>query len=95
MLKLKLKSFYNNKAPVHEKYVMKALSQDEGLELEYKGDKMTIPHDEINKRITFYSRPMPDKYKNTVYRLAYFNWVPDNAKKVVEKPVDNPQLKLL
>lgn len=75
---------------IAERYVPEARMV--GVEITYKGEKMALKSDEVDKYFRFIGkREYPDKKTGLLYKLAYFNWSPKKEIKQDEKvPIVTP-----
>jgi len=87
----KVKTIWQGKAGLHEKYIKEALEKAEELELlyagtqaQYKNQRMTIAPEQLRSG-EIGKEAYPEKHGEGFYRLIYFKWTPDK----------NPQGKLL
>lgn len=83
MIELNIKTLYQGRAAVHEKYIKQAKRQGTGLKLyryfnighKVKEEVMIIHKDFVEKMIVERKGPFKDNYKKTTYYLCYYNWV--------------------
>jgi hypothetical protein len=84
-IKLQIKSLYNGKCAINEKYLKKAIKERMGIVfLRYipsgnamKEESMTIPYDELEKRMAYKAGPFKDRFSDKSYKLCYFTWLLD------------------
>ena len=79
MIKIKIKSVWQGKIGIRDKYVNQALRKKEGLEITCQGEFMIIPTEKIEEKITGKSKEhFKDKFSEEWHYLIYFNWKPNN-----------------
>jgi len=77
MIKLKVKSTWQGKVGIRDKYVQQALDEKKGLEITCQAEIMIIPAEEVQKRIVAKSdRPFRNKFGKGYHYLIYFDWKP-------------------
>lgn len=77
MIKVKVKTIWQGKVAVRDKYIDEAKATGQGLIIAHKGASMVIPNDEIGNLITGYSeRFFADRFSDKKHQLVYFNWKP-------------------
>lgn len=79
MIEIKVKSIWQGKVGVRDKYVEEALKDNEGLAIKHEGKVMTIPNEKIAGLVVGKSeQPFKDRfYPYTPHYLIYFLWKPD------------------
>lgn len=85
MPKVELKSVWQGKAAIPEKYIREAVESGEDIVIHCRkeGATMTIPAEHAEKRVIFFSKnTFQDKFGEGLYRLAYYNWKPDADNKL-------------
>ena len=82
-MKKPIKSIWQGKIGLHEKYIKECLQKEDGMELTYTGrepqydlQRMTISQEHIRKGIMG-KEMFPERHGTGFYRLIYFEWVPD------------------
>lgn len=77
MITLKVKSTWQGKVGIRDKYVQQALDEKKGLEISCQSEIMVIPAEEVQKKIVAKSAcPFGDKFGEGYHYLIYFNWKP-------------------
>lgn len=79
MIKVKVKTLWQGKVGVRDKYVNACREQEQDLVVVHGGGAMSIPHYDLDRRTHGVSREVfKDVHsKNTVgHRLVYFLWKP-------------------
>lgn len=80
MVTKRVKSLWQGKVSIHEKYIKKAIDERSDLEIVYNDEVMTIKNEDLqNKIIARSETPFVDKYSNESYWLYYYTWKPDLA----------------
>jgi len=75
MIKLNVRTIWQGKIGIREKYIRLADEKKEGLEIWHEGSLMEIPFDKIKEKIVTRSeRPVLDKFKGEWHYLLYFEW---------------------
>ena len=74
MINLKVKTLWQGKIAIRDKYVEKAKETNQDISVEFLGKKMTIPVNEINNLIVGRSAPQTDYFSNASHKLIYFKW---------------------
>lgn len=78
MIKLNIRTIWQGKVGIREKYITQAYEQKEGLEIWHEHSLMEIPCDKIRERIVSRSeRAVLDKFKGQWHYLLYFEWKPN------------------
>jgi len=103
MIKLKIKSVWQGKVGIHERYITQARERREGLTFIKGIDVMEIPYGSIKEKIIGKTdRPFKDRYSRNFYHLYYFQWTPDSlkqedlfAKKIIMDEQDYKVLKAM
>lgn len=85
MIKLQIKTLFQGKIGIREKYIHQANEKKEGLEIWHQSSLMEIPFDKIQEKIVMRSeKPVFDKFKGEYHYLLYFEWRPSvNQKKLL------------
>lgn len=77
MISVRVRSIWQGKVGIRDKYIGKALTDGEGLEITHQSGIMIIPAGEVQKRIVSKSeRPFPDRFGKGWHYLFYFEWKP-------------------
>ena len=78
MISVKVRSFWQGKVGIRDKYVKRALQGNESLEILYKNEGvMIIPAEKVQEKIVAKSeKPFQDKFGDKWHFLYYFNWKP-------------------
>lgn len=77
MIKLKVKSIWQGKVGIRDKYVQKAIAEKKGLEIACQYELMIIPAEDVQKKIVAKSEhPFKDKFGGKWHFLFYFDWKP-------------------
>ena len=77
MIKLKVKSIWQGKVGVRDKYIQQAFDEKKGLEITCQYEIMIIPADEVQKKIVAKSdRPFKNRFGKGYHYLFYFLWKP-------------------
>ncbi len=80
MIKLKVKSLWQGKVGIREKYVEEAHRTFQPLLLTYQDQVMLIPREKVQEAIVARSeKPVFDKYKGEEHYLIYYDWKPTSA----------------
>jgi len=83
MVKIQVKSIWQGKIALRDKYFKEAEANGEGITIEYNGERMTLSTKEIRTRMTGVSeRPVFDKFSNSKHYLCYYDWRP-NVKQTI------------
>jgi hypothetical protein len=78
MIRVEVKTIWQGKVAVRDKYVDMALDNREGLIIVHSDDVMVIPFHGIQDRISGRSElPVKDRFSRDKHFLIYFNWQPD------------------
>ena len=81
MIKIKVKSKFQEKVAIRDRYLPQA--RQEGLEIKHNEEVMTIPAEEVDKKIVGRSdKPFVDRYSLKTHYLLYFKWSPDEVKQI-------------
>lgn len=82
MIKCRVKSQFQGKVAIRDKYLMRALKYQDGLEIFFNNEVMSIPHQEIKKKIAGWSKKtVKDIYGKAKHHLVYFYWKPTTVQK--------------
>ena len=76
MIEVKVKTLWENKAGINQKYADEAVAKTESLVIIYRGDTMEIPADEVISKIISRSGPYPNRFGPGTYYLVYYLWKP-------------------
>lgn len=77
MIKLEVKSIWQGKVAIRQKYLEQAYKNKKGLEIHHAGSIMLIPFDKIKDSVVAKSeKSVYDKFKGEYHWLIYFNWKP-------------------
>lgn len=80
MIKVKVKTIWEGKVAVRDKYIDEARATGQGLIITHKQGFMVIPNEEINSRIDSYSEQFfADHFSDKKHQLVYFLWKPTRA----------------
>jgi hypothetical protein len=80
MIKVKVKSLWQNKVAIRDKYLMRALKYKDGLEIHFDTEVMYIPFNEIKNKIAGWSKEtVKDLYGKAKHHLVYFLWRPTDV----------------
>ena len=75
MIQLRVRSIWNGKIGIRDKYVNQALREKQGLEITCQGEFMIIPVEEVEGKITGKSKEhFKDKFSEEWHYLIYYNW---------------------
>ena len=86
MIKVKVRTIWQGKVAVRDKYVDMAKALGQGMSITCRGGTMTIPSEELEARITGYSeKAFVDRFSDEKHRLAYFLWKPPQAQFTFEE----------
>lgn len=86
MIKLQVKSIWQNNAAIRDKYVAEARTSQQGIQITYKKEVMTVEYEDLERRIAFKSKkPFFDRFSRSAHFLYYFQWRPDGTLPVVPK----------
>lgn len=78
MIKIRVKSIWQNKIGVREKYINQAIKEKQGLEITCPNGFMIIPAEEVAKKIVGKSQTrFKDKFSKEWHYLIYFLWNPN------------------
>lgn len=78
MIRVIVKTMWNGKVAIRDKYVDEALDMGEGIALVHGDDVMEIPANELKHKIIGRSEsPVRDKFSRDKHFLIYFEWIPD------------------
>jgi len=78
MIEVKVKSTWQGKVGIRDKYALSALRKGEGLRVTYRDEVMEIPANEIERAIVGRSeKPFTDRFGKDSHYLFYFKWMPD------------------
>ena len=82
MINLKIKSIWQGKVGIRDKYVNQALKGQHDICLTKGNDIMILPYADIQGLIVGKSEfPMRDRYSRESHYLIYFNWKPTTIQK--------------
>ena len=77
MIKLKVKTLFQGKCSIRDKYIQQACNEKNGLEITCQSEIMVILAEEVQKKIVAKSdQPFKDKFGKGWHYLFYFNWEP-------------------
>ena len=77
MIEVKVKTVWQGKVALREKYVHQALETGKGIRISVGDAYMHIPGDEVKKRIVAKSEEsFYDKFSKERHFLIYFDWKP-------------------
>ena len=81
MIKVKVKSIWQGKVGVRDKYIVRAFELEKGLLIEYKSDFMIVPFRRIDRELITPKTPVmvKDHYSGNSHQLFYFKWRPDKS----------------
>lgn len=75
MIKLKIKSIWQGKIGIREKYITQALKEKQDLMFVKGNDYMVVPCDKIHELMVGKSEhPVEDRFSNEFHYLCYFLW---------------------
>lgn len=77
MITIKIKTIWQGKIGIREKYIKQALESKQDLNFQKGNDYMVVPFKEIDKMMVGKSEhPVEDKFSNEFHYLCYFDWRP-------------------
>jgi len=77
MIKLRIKSIWQEKCGIRDRYIQQAYDEKKGLEIICQHEVMIIPADQVQKKIVAKSdRPFRNRFGRGCHYLFYFNWKP-------------------
>lgn len=80
-IELKIKTIWQGRIGVHEKYLDKSDKEGRGFLFKHGEDTMAVPFDQIPYRVVAKTeKPFVDRFTNQPYHLYYFDWKPDPKK---------------
>lgn len=78
MIKIKIKSIWQGKIGIRDKYLTLAHEKKQGFMIFHENEVMKIDYDKIKEKIIARSeKPFYDKFKGQYHWLYYFNWKPE------------------
>lgn len=78
MIKCRVKTIWQGKVAIRDKYVVDALHYKEGITITVQDRIMTLNAEDVEKMIVAKSeKPFFDRFSYTSHYLYYFNWKPD------------------
>jgi len=79
MIKVKVKSIWQGKVEVRDKYIARALELKKGLLIEHQSDFMIILYEKIDRELITPKEPVmvKDHYSGEFHQLFYFKWRPN------------------
>jgi hypothetical protein len=78
MVKVKVKTIWQGKIGIREKYFTEALNKNEPVILIHGDESMTIPSNEISKRVKGVSATaFKDRFSRDKHHLIHYEWKPD------------------
>jgi hypothetical protein len=78
MIKIKVKTTWQGKVGIREKYVSEALEKSEPIIISYNNETMTIPFPSVKSRVRGISaRLFKDRFSKGGHHLVYYDWQPD------------------
>jgi len=84
MIKIKVKSLWNGKIGIRDKYVRQAQKEYKDLCISFENRQMIIPFGEIDKMVVGKSEnPVKDKFNNQLHYLIYFFWKASDKQKTL------------
>jgi len=82
MINIKIKSVWQGKVGIRDKYILQAEKTKEDICLQKDSDVMLIPFLHLAEAIVGRSEyPVRDKYSNESHYLCYFDWTPTTLQK--------------
>jgi|TARA_Y100001938_G_scaffold151043_1_gene245441 hypothetical protein len=89
-METQVRKLYNDSASVRDYIVESCYQANEDLVIKYRGQKMTVPHNDLLHFMQFHRHTFQSKYKaEQTYQLIDFVWQPDQ-----DPPPEPPQLEL-
>jgi len=77
-MKVKVKSMWNGKVALRDKYIDELHNTQDELVIEMNDKKMTIPFEKLDASIKGKSeQPFYDRFSRESHFLIYFDWKPD------------------
>ena len=73
------KKLYNGNAEVRDYDVKECIKRNENLQIEHKGDIMTLTPEELRSKVVDKSNNIPSKFGGKEYRLLCYEWNPDKV----------------
>ena len=74
MIQKKIKTLWNNLAPIQGKYIQKAKQKKSNLKIIYKDEYMIVANSKLDKPVRIAN--IPDKFTGKTNELYYFSWLP-------------------
>ena len=82
MIKVKIKSIWQGKVGIRDKYVIKARTEKDDICFIKELDVMIIPFGKLDEAIVGRSEfPVRDKYSKESHYMIYFDWKPTTLQK--------------
>jgi len=79
VIKIKVKSTWQGKVGIRDKYVNQAIREKQGLDISCQGEFMIIPAEKVKEKMIGKSQKhFKDKFSEEWHYLIYFNWKPNN-----------------
>ncbi len=80
-IKVKVKSLWEGKVGIRDKYLAEAMKEQQGIAIEHKGQTMVIPYEKLTESIAGKSeQPFQDRFSRSWHYLIYFVWKPQEEK---------------
>jgi len=73
------KEFFKGYPVARDYDVKECIKQNENLQIEYKGDIMTLTPEELRSKVVDKSNNLPSKFGGKEYRLLCYEWNPDKV----------------
>lgn len=77
-MRVKVNSLWQGKVGIHEKYINELRKTKEDLQITCENRTMTMSYQRVMMAVNFGKETFRDKYSGAYYRLAYFNWKPND-----------------
>ncbi len=82
MIPIKIKTIFQGKVAVRDRYINEAIKKKESLEITHRSGVMVIPCEDLQKKIVGKSdKPFQDRYSRELHFLIYYLWRPQNQQK--------------
>lgn len=79
MVKIKVKTIWQGKVGIRDKYIFQAQEKKENLFVEHETEVMEIPYDKVPELIVGKSEfKVGDRFGQGGHYLIYFNWLPSS-----------------
>ena len=80
MINLKVKTQWEGKVAIRDKFIQQAKEKNEDILIEHAGNIMLIPVDKIDEVALPYREKVRDKFSLEYHELVYFYWKPRTQK---------------